>query len=481
MINILERLSEHAWRIPIEYKPGMRVPGIVYASEELLLKAQEDKAIEQVANVAFLPGIISASYAAPDIHWGYGFPIGGVAATDLDEGVISPGGVGFDINCGVRLLRTGLVARDISRSIESLMYEIARNVPKGVGSRGKVRLKRKEMAKMMTEGIAWAIENGYGWPEDIEHVEESGTLDGADPDKVSERAYERGQDQAGTLGAGNHFIEIQEVINVFDGDVAERFGLFEGQIVVMIHSGSRGVGHQVCTDYIKVMDKAVNRLGISLPDRQLGCAPINSAEGKDYYSAMACAVNYAFVNRQILAHWIRNSFEKVLNKSARSLGMSLLYDVSHNIAKIEEHSVGGKKKKVCVHRKGSTRAFGPGNPLVPEAYRGVGQPVLVPGDMGSASYVLVGTTKAMQEMFGSTCHGAGRVMSRGQAKRQIRGHELKSELESKGIKVIAGSMSLLAEEAPQAYKDVSQVVEVCHRTGVSTKVAKLKPLGVLKG
>jgi len=481
MINVLERLSDHVWKIPTDYKPGMRVPGIVYASEELLLKAQEDKALEQVVNVAFLPGIISASYAAPDIHWGYGFPIGGVAATDLDEGVISPGGVGFDINCGVRLLRSDLVAKEHVRSIEKLMYEIARNVPKGVGSRGKIRLKRKEMAKMMTQGVAWAIKNGYGWPDDAERVEESGTLAGADPDKVSTRAYERGQDQAGTLGAGNHFIEIQEVSEVFDRDAAERFGLFEGQLVVMIHSGSRGVGHQVCTDYIKVMDRVVNRLGIDLPDRQLGCAPVRSPEGKDYYSAMACAVNYAFINRQILAHWVRESFENVLNKSAEDLGMSLLYDVSHNIAKIEEHLVDGIKKKVCVHRKGSTRAFGPGNPLVPKVYRDIGQPVLVPGDMGSASYVLVGTGKAMQEMFGSTCHGAGRVMSRSQAKRRVRGHELKSELEAKGIKVIAGNMGLLAEEAPEAYKDVSQVVDVCHLAGISTKVAKLKPMGVLKG
>ncbi|MCL6472845.1 MAG: RtcB family protein [Firmicutes bacterium] len=481
MIDALEQISDFVWKIPVDYKPGMRVPGIVYASKELLLKAKEDKAIEQVANVSFLPGIVSASYAAPDIHWGYGFPIGGIAATDYETGVISPGGVGFDINCGVRLLKTELTAKEANRMIEKLMLEIAKNVPKGVGSRGKIRLSRKEMAHLMTEGVRWAVGRGLGWEEDLVYMEEDGRLSGADPDKVSARAYERGLDQVGTLGAGNHFLEIQEVVEIFDRKAAGIFGLFEGQLVIMIHSGSRGVGHQICTDYIKVMDKAVSRLGIELPDRQLGCAPIKSKEGRDYYAAMACAVNYAFVNRHVLAHWVRESFERVLNKSAESLGMNLVYDVCHNIAKIEEHNVGGETKNVCVHRKGATRAFGPGHPLVPVKYRPVGQPVLVPGDMGSASYILVGTERAMQKTFGSTCHGAGRVMSRSQAKKKIRGHELRGELEARGIKVVAGNMGLLAEEAPAAYKDVSQVVEVCHRTGISTKVAKTRPLGVLKG
>jgi len=481
MPDFPERISENTWRIPTSYKEGMRVPGIIYASEELLLKAQEDRALEQVVNVSFLPGIVSASYAMPDIHWGYGFPIGGVAATDIETGVISPGGVGFDINCGVRLLKTNLLVKELESKLDGIMYELARNIPKGVGSRGKIRLNRKEMAKLMIDGVGWAIKNGYGWPEDAGRVEENGCLAGADPEKISGRAYERGQDQPGTLGAGNHFIEIQEVVEIFDRKVADVFGLFEGQMAIMIHSGSRGVGHQICSDYIKVMDKAVRSYGTILPDRQLACAPINSREGKDYYSAMACAVNYAFVNRQVMSHWVRESFERVLSKSAESLGIKLLYDVCHNIAKIEEHDVDGKPRKVCVHRKGATRSFGPGNPLVSLEYRSVGQPVLVPGDMGSASYVLVGTDVAMRETFGSTCHGAGRVMSRSQAKKKIRGQELKSNLESRGIRVIAGNMGLLAEEAPEAYKDVSQVVEVCHRTGISTKVAKLRPVGVLKG
>lgn len=481
MLDILERVSEYVWRIPTSYKAGMRVPGTVYASEELLLRAHEDKAVEQVANVSFLPGIVSASYAMPDIHWGYGFPIGGVAATDIEKGVISPGGVGFDINCGVRLVKTGLLAKEVGPRLEKLMYELARNIPKGVGSRGKIKLGRREMERLMVNGAAWAVKNGFGWPEDIDHTEEGGCLEGADPAKVSARAFERGQDQPGTLGAGNHFIEIQEVVEIFDRNAADVFGLFDGQLVVMIHSGSRGVGHQICGDYIKVMDRAAKNHGVFMPDRQLGCAPINSQEGKDYYSAMACAVNYAFVNRQVLAHWVRESFERILSKSAESLEMSLLYDVCHNIAKIEEHVVDDRARKVCVHRKGATRAFGPGSPLVPPEYRSTGQPVLIPGDMGSPSYVLVGTDVAMRETFGSTCHGAGRAMSRSQAKKRIRGQELKGELESRGIKVIAGNMSLLAEEAPAAYKDVNQVVDVCHKTGISTRVAKMRPIGVLKG
>jgi len=481
MLDGLVQLSEFVWKIPQEYKAGMRVPGIIFASEELLLRAHEDKAIEQVANVAFLPGIIRASYAMPDIHWGYGFPIGGVAATDLKTGVISPGGVGFDINCGVRLLKTGFHAKDVMGRLDELMQELARNIPKGVGSRGKLKLEHKELENVMVEGIDWAIKNGFAWDEDAGFIEERGRLDGADPGRVSTRAFERGRDQPGTLGAGNHFLEIQEVIEIFDQRAANAFDLFKGQLVVMIHSGSRGVGHQICSDYIKVMDGVVRATGIRLPDRQLGCAPIGSQEGRDYYAAMACAVNYAFVNRQVMAHWVRESFERVFTKSAESMGIRLLYDVCHNIAKFEEHTVDGVQREVCVHRKGATRAFGPGNPLVPARYRDVGQPVLVPGDMGSASYVLVGTERAMIETFGSTCHGAGRTMSRSEAKRKIRGQELKSELEAKGIKIIAGNLALLAEEAPAAYKDVSQVVEVCHRSGISMKVARLRPVGVIKG
>ncbi|MDI6816463.1 MAG: RtcB family protein [Actinomycetota bacterium] len=481
MFEALERISEYVWKIPVGYKKGMRVPGIIYASEELLLRAHEDKAVEQVANVAFLPGIIKASYAMPDIHWGYGFPIGGVAATDIETGVISPGGVGFDINCGVRLLKTELLAKDVMDKIDALMHEIARNIPKGVGSRGKIRVERKELEKVMLDGVDWAKRNGYAWDEDAEFIEERGRLAGADPGAVSDRAFERGYDQPGTLGAGNHFLEIQEVAEIFDQRAANAFDLFEGQLVVMIHSGSRGLGHQICSDYIKVMDRVVRATGIELPDRQLGCAPILSREGRDYYAAMACAVNYAFVNRQVMAHWVRESFERVFVKSAESMGMRLLYDVCHNIAKFEEHFVDGEVKKVCVHRKGATRAFGPGHALTPEKFRHIGQPVLVPGDMGTASYVLVGTEEAMRETFGSTCHGAGRLMSRSEAKRKISGQALKSELEAKGIRILAGNLALLAEEAPGAYKDVSQVVEVCHNTNIAKKVARLRPIGVIKG
>ena len=459
----------------------MRVPGIVFADESLIAQADRDRALEQVINVAFLPGIVKASLAMPDIHWGYGFPIGGVAAFDADDGVISPGGVGYDINCGVRLLKTNLLAREVKPLVEPLLYELARNVPKGVGSHGLLRLSRGEMEKALTGGVKWAIGQGYGWKEDADFIEEGGVLAGADPNKVSERAFQRGKDQLGTLGAGNHFLEIQEVVEIFDERVAGAFGLYPGQLVVMIHSGSRGFGHQICSDYIKVMEQVVKREGITLPDRQLCCAPLGSKEQKDYYAAMACAVNYAFINRHMMAHFTRVSFENVFKKSAESLGMDLLYDVAHNIAKFEEHQVNGEKKTLCVHRKGATRAFGPGHPAIPQAYREIGQPVIIPGDMGRASFVLVGTDKAMTDSWGSTCHGAGRTMSRAQAKRTVRGERLKQELEEKGIRVVVGHLSLLAEEAPLAYKDVSKVVSVCDGAGISKKVARTRPLGVLKG
>ena len=459
----------------------MRVPGIVFADESLIAQADRDRALEQVINVAFLPGIVKASLAMPDIHWGYGFPIGGVAAFDTEGGVISPGGVGYDINCGVRLLKTNLLAREVKPLVEPLLYELARNVPKGVGSHGLLRLSRGEMEKALTGGVKWAIGQGYGWKEDADFIEEGGVLAGADPNKVSERAFQRGKDQLGTLGAGNHFLEIQELVEIFDERVARAFGLYPGQLVVMIHSGSRGFGHQICSDYIKVMEQVVKREGITLPDRQLCCAPLGSKEQKDYYAAMACAVNYAFINRHMMAHFTRVSFENVFKKSAESLGMDLLYDVAHNIAKFEEHQVNGEKKALCVHRKGATRAFGPGHPAIPQAYREIGQPVIIPGDMGRASFVLVGTDKAMTDSWGSTCHGAGRTMSRAQAKRTVRGERLKQELEEKGIRVVVGHLSLLAEEAPLAYKDVSQVVSVCDGAGLSRKVARTRPLGVLKG
>lgn len=481
MIESLEKVSDYIWKIPTTYKPGMRVPGLVYASKDLLLKASEDKALEQVANVAFLPGIVKASIAAPDIHWGYGFPIGGIAAMDADEGTISPGGVGFDINCGVRLLKTELEAKEVIPHMQPLMHELSRSVPKGVGRGGRVSLSRAELTKIMVEGARWAVGRGFAWADDLEHIEENGCLAGADPDCVSEHAFERGAGQSGTLGAGNHFLEVQEVVEIFEPRAANIFGLFKGQVVIMVHSGSRGLGHQVASDYIKVMDQVIRRIGLELPDRQLACAPTTSDEGKRYYGAMACAVNYAFVNRSVLAHWVRESFESIFKKSAESMGMRLLYDVCHNIAKFEEHEVEGKRRRLCVHRKGATRAFGPGSSLIPATYRDIGQPVIIPGDMGTASYVLVGTEEAMKQTFGSTCHGAGRMLSRGQAKKQIQGAQLKRELEAKGITVVAGSVALLSEEAPAAYKNVSQVVEVCEKTGISKKVARMRPLGVLKG
>lgn len=481
MITCLEKVSPYCFKIPKTYREGMRVPGIIYLDEELLKLAENDKALEQVINVAFLPGIVKASFAMPDIHWGYGFPIGGVAATNVKDGFISPGGVGFDISCGVRLLRTNLVAREVAPLLKELMHELSRNIPKGVGKHGKISLDRKEMVELLSVGARWVLEQGYAWKDDIICVEEKGCLSEANPDKVSERAFERGRNQLGTLGSGNHFLEIQEVVEIYDKHVAGVFGLFKGQFVLMIHSGSRGFGHQICTDYIKVMDRVVKKLGLELPDRQLACAPISSSEGKDYYGAMACAANYAMANRQFLTYWARQSFEYIFKKSAEDLGMSLLYDVSHNLAKFENHVVEGKETRLCVHRKGATRAFGPN--LLPEdsPYYKIGQPVIIPGDMGRASYILIGTAESEDEAFSSTCHGAGRVMSRTQAKKTIRGDELKRELAEKGVVVEAGHVSLLAEEAPDAYKDVSKVVDVCEGAKLSKKVAKLRPLGVLKG
>lgn len=478
----LERVSEYLWQLSKDHKPGMRVPGLIFADEHLIDAAQHDKALDQVANVAFLPGIVRASFAMPDIHPGYGFPIGGVAATDPEnEGVVSPGGVGFDINCGVRLVKTNFVASEVTKYIPTLLQELGRSIPKGVGSRGRIALKRADMERLMTGGIGWAIEREFGWDEDRLLCEEGGCLKGADPGKVSERVFERGAHQAGSLGSGNHFLEVQVVDEVYEAGVAEVFGLFEGQLVVMIHSGSRGVGHQIATDYLKVMDRGLPRWKIALPDRQLASAPIGSPEGRDYLEAMACAVNYAFVNRQALMHWTRDSFEYVFKKSARTMGMHLLYDVCHNIAKFEEHEVDGTKKRLCVHRKGATRAFGPGHPALPQEYRETGQPVLIPGDMETGSYVLVGTKAGRGLAWGSASHGAGRVLSRGAAKRQIKGEVLRRELEERGIIVIAGHMGLLAEEAPAAYKDVGEVVDVTEGAGLANKVARLRPLGVVKG
>jgi tRNA-splicing ligase RtcB (3'-phosphate/5'-hydroxy nucleic acid ligase) len=477
----LRRIEESIYEIPTSYRPGMRVPGVVFADQALILAATEDKAVEQVVNVAFLPGIVRASMAMPDIHWGYGFPIGGVAATSLEDGVVSPGGVGFDISCGVRLLRSDLGGADIKERMTEIMRELSRNIPKGLGGRSKIKLAPGQMDEVLSEGARWCVDHGYGWPEDTEAIEHGGRYEGADPGLVSFRAKERGLNQLGTVGSGNHFVEVQEVAEVFDREAADLMGLSVGRVTVMIHSGSRGLGHQVCSDYLKEMGRASRDQGIELPDRQLACAYLSSPIGRSYLAAMAAAANFGLANRQALAYLTRQSFESLFGHSAKSLGMGLIYDVSHNVAQIETHEVGQEQKRLCVHRKGATRAFGPGRPEVPSRYRGVGQPVIIPGDMGTASYVLVGTEEAMRRSWGSTCHGAGRVMSRKAALKQSSGKELLAELQAKGVAVAAGSIRGLPEEAPYAYKDVSRVVDVCQRVGLSKKVARLRPLGVLKG
>ena len=479
MIDIpVEKIDDYRWRIPQDFQEGMRVPGLIYADEDFLEHIKADKTLEQVANVASLPGIVQYSLAMPDIHWGYGFPIGGVAATDPSQGgVISPGGVGFDINCGVRLIRSDLKLKDVSKHIGQLVDGLFTNVPCGVGSRSNIKLSRRELEKMLVDGAKWVVEKGYGTKEDIAHTEEKGALPGADPSKVSQHAMERGSPQQGTLGAGNHFLEIQVIEEIYEPEAAEIFGLSEGQITIMIHCGSRGLGHQICTDYLRVVGKAMTRYGINVPDRQLACVPVNSNEGKDYFSALACAANYAWANRQVIMHWVRETFQKVLGIGPGELGMNLVYDVAHNIAKFETHS----GKTLCVHRKGATRAFPKGHPDLPEDYSNVGQPVIIPGDMGRNSYVLVGTDTAMNETWGSTCHGAGRIMSRHAAIKAARGKSIFRELQERGVTVKAKGRETLAEEAPEAYKDVNRVVDVVHNAGISRRVAKMRPIGVVKG
>lgn len=481
MEQYLKKLSNYVWELPKGYKPCMRVPGRIYINRSLL-QGVEKGALDQCANVACLPGIIKYSIAMPDIHFGYGFPIGGVAAFDAEEGVISPGGVGFDINCGVRLLRTNLTYDEVKPKLRELVDDIFVNIPSGVGRKGKLRLSKNQLDDVLINGARWAVEQGYGWEKDIEHIEEQGSMPYADPSKVSEVAKSRGAPQLGTLGSGNHFLEIQRVEKIFDSEIAKAYGIEkEGQITVMIHTGSRGFGHQVCSDNLIKMEKAAKRYGIALPDRQLACAPANSPEAQNYFKAMCCAVNYAFANRQMIAHWTRECFERVFKQDAENLGIFTVYEVAHNIAKLEEHVVDGKKIKVYVHRKGATRAFGPGHEDIPSDYRNYGQPVLIPGDMGTESYVLAGTAKAMEETFGSTCHGAGRKLSRQAAKRRFRGEKIMREMLNRGIYVRAASKPVLAEEASQAYKDVSEVVESAHGAGISKLVAKLVPIGVAKG
>ena len=477
----LEKIDNFRWRIPRSYKPGMRVPGIIYADEKLLKDIRQDKALEQVANVAFLPGIIGASLAMPDIHWGYGFCIGGVAATDIaDGGVISPGGVGYDINCGVRLLKTDLRYEDIKDKVQDLVYALFSDVPSGVGSKGDIKVSAKEEREILTKGARWAVENGFGIQEDLECTEEYGAIEGADPKAVSERAYERGKAQSGTLGSGNHFLEIQVIDQLYDSELCDAFGLDLGQVTVMIHSGSRGLGYQVCDEYVRSMVRCLEKYKINVPDRQLACAPVNSPEGEAYLSAMKCAANYAWANRQCLMHLTREVFEKVLAQPWEKLGMRLIYDVAHNIAKIEKHNIGVGEKKLCVHRKGATRAIPPGHPALPPRYKKTGQPVIIPGDMGRNSYLLVGTEKASETFF-STCHGAGRLKSRTAAKRTIDTNVLLKDLASKGIIVKASGRGTLVEEAPQVYKDVNEVVDVVHNAGISKRVCRMRPLGVIKG
>jgi tRNA-splicing ligase RtcB len=475
----LRRIDEYRWEVPRQ--GAMRVPGIIYSSEKLMRAMGQDESPKQVANVAQLPGIVKHSLAMPDMHWGYGFPIGGVAAFDVREGIVSPGGVGYDINCGCRLMVTNLRQEEIRPRMAKIVSTLFQNVPSGVGSKGDLKLSRNEEKRVLVEGAQWAVKNGYGSPGDLESMEDGGCISGADPEAVSERALERGKDQLGTLGSGNHFLEVEVVEEIFDRDVASVLGIEEGQVAVMIHSGSRGLGHQVCDDYLAMLVKHVDRLGFQLPDRQLACAYIRSPEGKQYLSAMACAANYAWANRQLLMHWTGEALEQALGLSPRALGMRLVYDICHNIAKIEEHVVDGKKMTLCVHRKGATRAFPPGHPALPERYRKTGQPVLIPGDMGTGSYVLAGTLKAMEETFGSTCHGAGRVLSRSAAIKASRGRSLHREMEDRGVIVMAAAKGTLAEEIPEAYKNIDEVIRVVHGAGLSRKVARLRAIGCIKG
>ena len=479
-VQTLKRIDEFRIGIPDTWVPGMRVPGVIYL-DAVLGEGLEERAIKQVANVATLPGIVKASLAMPDIHMGYGFAIGGVAAFGQQDGVISPGGVGYDINCGVRLLKSNLKAGTVAPRLRELLGVLYDEVPSGVGSKGKLRLDRGELEKVMALGARWAVSKGMGSLADLERTESGGSMEGADPSLVSMKARERGHSQIGSLGSGNHFLEIQKVDEIYDEQAAAKLGLFQGQVTVMIHTGSRGFGHQVCTDFLVVMEQAVKKYGIILPDRELACAPMNSREARDYLGAMRAAANYAWANRHAIMHWIREAFMRVMSMGPKDLGMEMVYDVAHNVAKMEDHMVDGRMMKLAVHRKGATRAFPPGHPELPGIYKETGQPVLVPGDMGRASFVLLGTQRAMEETWGSTCHGAGRVLSRHEALRRARGRSIYRELEDRGIIVMSAGKQTLAEEMPEAYKDISNVVDVVQGAGLSTKVAKLLPMGVVKG
>ena len=477
----LKRITDYEWEIPQTFRPDMRVPVRLFATRKMLEDVMKDKSLEQAVNAATLPGLVGHVIVMPDMHQGYGFPIGGVAATRLPDGVISPGGIGYDINCGVRLLGSHINFDQVKTQLDDLATALNQHCPSGVGEKGVVHASDAELEAVCRQGSRWALKQGFASEADLRRTEESGSVEGADPAKVSKRARERGRPQLGSLGAGNHFIEIDMVDQVFDPVAASVMGLEQGTLAVQIHCGSRGFGHQICTDYVEEFQAVVHRFGIHLVDRELVCAPLDSPEGQSYLAAMRCAANYAFANRQILAHSARKAFEQVLAGKLKDWNLHQVYDICHNMGKIETHIIDGERMKVCVHRKGATRAFGPGAPELPDEYKPIGQPVLVPGSMGTASWVLVGTETSMTQSFGSSCHGAGRLMSRHEAKRNVRGEKLRQELESSGIHIRAGSMAGLAEEAPQAYKDVNQVVEAVVGGGIARKVARLKPLAVIKG
>ena len=477
----LEKIGDYEWRIPVGAKPCMKTDAIIFADEYLLEKMESDLTLEQAANVACLPGIELYSYVMPDGHQGYGFPIGGVAGFDLEEGVISPGGVGYDINCGVRVLRTNLSLEDVKGKLKEIVDAIFRNVPSGVGSTGYLKLTMRDLDEVLEHGVKWAIERGYGWGRDAEHTEEKGAMKGARADKVSRVAKQRGHEQLGTLGAGNHFLEIQVVDEIYDPGVAKVLGITHvGQIAVMIHTGSRGLGHQVASDYLMVMERAMRKYGISVPDRELAALPFKSPEAQDYFAAMAAAANFAWTNRQIITHWVRESFKQVFRRDPEELGLETIYDVAHNIAKVEEHVINGEKYRVVVHRKGATRAFPPGHPDIPVDYSSIGQPVLIPGSMGTASYILVGIPEGARTWY-SAPHGAGRWLSRGEAIRSYSPDRVIAELERKGIAVRAATKRVVSEEAPEAYKDVDKVVFVAEKTKISKPVVRLVPIGVVKG
>ncbi len=474
---MLKKLDKYRYIIPMNHKKGMNIEGMIYASGEMIEQIEKDQTVEQVANVATLPGLVGRSLAMPDAHQGYGFCIGGVAAADAEHGIVSAGGVGFDINCGVRLLASKFNREEIASKLQDLLNQLFRDIPCGTGKKGILNIGKNDLDDVLLHGAQWAVKNGYGTESDIAHIEEYGKIPNANPSLVSNRAKDRGLHQLGTLGSGNHFLEIQCVSEIYEEEVAENFGLHEGQIVVLIHSGSRGLGHQVCTDYLDIMQDGMKKYGIHVIDRQLACVPIKSKEGQDYLQAMASAANFAFANRQMITHWTRQAFERVLGNG----DLRIVYDVCHNIAKFEDHEIDGNKKRVLVHRKGATRAYPKGHPALPDELRAYGQPVLIPGSMGTCSYVLVGTERAMKETFGSSCHGAGRSKSRTQAKKETTAEQLLKEMKDKGILVRGETKQGLTEEKPDAYKDVSQVVEVVHGAGIAKKVAKLIPLAVMKG